>query len=362
LIKFGKISEQEFLADYWQKKPLLIKQAFPGFISPISPEELAGLSLEEEFESRLVSGSIADNKWSLESDPFDEDTFNTLPDKNWTLLVQGVDRFIPEIEELITHFDFIPRWRFDDVMISYAATGGSVGPHFDYYDVFLLQGSGRRRWELSTQFCNLDNYLENVPLRIMDKFIAEQSFEVEPGDLLYIPPKVAHHGVSLDDNCTSLSFGYRSYTAQEMFDNKLYNNKEDLYYQDPIWENTNNPAFIPNSAIDKANKIGLIAPEDFAKFVTKLDTLDEKILQDFEFEYQDSEFDSSAIYELFPMCKAGYIKNNEIYKFFINGKQIKQIKQTKAMINFCNSRQINTTKNTDLSKQLFDLNLIYTKT
>ena len=207
MIKFGAISEQEFLTHYWQKKPLLIKQALPNFISPIPPEELGGLSLEEEFESRLITGSIHQQQWTISQGPFTEKTFENLPKIDWTLLVQGVDRQINEVHDLVKHFDFIPRWRFDDVMISYAAQGGSVGPHFDYYDVFLLQGSGKRRWELSTKFCTLDNYLNDVPLRIMERFIPEQTFEVGPGDVVYIPPKIAHHGVSMSDNCTTLSFG-----------------------------------------------------------------------------------------------------------------------------------------------------------
>ncbi|SMN02441.1 FIG002776: hypothetical protein [uncultured Candidatus Thioglobus sp.] len=222
MIHFGKISQQQFLSDYWQKKPLLIKHALPDFISPISPDELAGLALEPEFESRLITGSIESNDWSLKNAPLNEQDFSELPAQNWTLLVQGVDRYIDEVHQLIKQFDFIPRWRFDDVMISYAATGGSVGPHFDYYDVFLLQGTGTRRWHLSTQHCKIDNYLKDVPLRIMKKFHSEQVFDVEPGDVLYVPPKVAHHGVSLDDECTTLSFGYRALSATELceFTNK----------------------------------------------------------------------------------------------------------------------------------------------
>ena len=173
MIHFGEISEQEFLAEYWQKKPLLIKQALPDFISPIAPDELAGLSLEEEFESRLITGSINNNQWSLTNGPFTKDTFSQLPEQDWTLLVQGVDRFVDEVHNLIQQFDFIPRWRFDDVMISYAAKGGSVGPHFDYYDVFLLQGTGKRRWHISSKHCELDNYLDDVPrlLNVYSSFL-----------------------------------------------------------------------------------------------------------------------------------------------------------------------------------------------
>lgn len=359
MIHFGKISEQEFLADYWQKKPLLIKQALPGFISPISPEELAGLSLEEEFESRLITGSIQTQQWSLSSGPFSNSTFETLTEKDWTLLVQGVDRYIDEIYDLVKQFDFIPRWRFDDVMISYAATGGSVGPHFDYYDVFLLQGSGNRRWELSTQFCNLDNYLKGVPLRIMDKFTPEQSFEVEPGDILYIPPKVAHHGVSTSDDCTTLSFGYRSYNTQEMFA-KTPHNTDDVYYQDPIWSVNKEPALIPNTAIQMANKLSTISDTDFAKFVTNLDSSAVQILQEFEYNQQDLKFKFGPAYQLHPACKIAYLKQDEKILVFLNGSLIDtQGLGSVDLTDFCNRRMLDASSSPVLTQQLFDLNVLY---
>ncbi|CAC9537419.1 FIG002776: hypothetical protein [uncultured Gammaproteobacteria bacterium] len=358
MIHFGQVSEQEFLANYWQKKPLLIKQALPDFISPISPDELAGLSLEEEFESRLITGSISNQQWSFTEGPFTEDSFSDLSENNWTLLVQGVDRFIPEIETLITHFDFIPRWRFDDVMISYAAKGGSVGPHFDFYDVFLLQGSGKRRWNLSTKNCRLDNYLKDVPLRIMNEFISEQVFDVEPGDILYLPPKVAHHGVSLSDDCTTLSFGYRSYSAKEMFES-LPEHQTTSYYQDPIWDTQNNSALIPNSALKIANNIAEISASDFAKFVTKLDTLDRKILQQFEFQQQQLEFNVNANYQLFSVCKIAYIEINNQMKFFINGFSLDNHSVTQeSLINFCNQRWLSASDNLTLAQRLFELDFV----
>ena len=356
MIHFGAISEQEFLANYWQKKPLLIKQALPDFISPIAPDELAGLSLEDEFESRLVRGSTSDNKWSLTTGPFTDNTFSKLPEQDWTLLVQGVDRFIDEVHDLIKHFDFIPRWRFDDVMISYAAKGGSVGPHFDYYDVFLLQGSGKRRWHISSKHCKLDNYLDDVPLRIMNTFETEQVWDVEPGDILYIPPKVAHHGVSLDDECTTLSFGYRAYSSQELFEsiNQKSENKNQ-YYQDPIWDNQNTPALIPNSAATQAQKILNISAEDFACFVTHLDALDVKLLQHFEAD----QFDKNARYQLHPSCNIAYLLINEMPSVFINGEPFNsQGFDDQAIIQFCNQRSIDATQYLELATHLFKENLV----
>lgn len=358
MITFGAISQEEFLSDYWQKKPLLIKQALPDFISPISPDELAGLSLEEEFESRLITGAISDNKWSLSEGPFSEETFANLPETDWTLLVQGVDRFIPEVESLIEYFNFIPRWRFDDVMISYAAKGGSVGPHFDLYDVFLLQGSGKRHWALSRQYCNLDNYLDGVPLRIMKQFTAEQHFDVEAGDVLYIPPKVAHHGVSLSDDCTSLSFGYRSYSAQEMFGD-LADESGSSYYQDPVWNSESCPARIPDSALKMANKISEISAVDFSEFVTRLDPLDQQILQQFEYQQQGVEFDRDADYQLHPACKIAYVEIDGKICVFINGSLLNDRGvDEKSMINFCNRRVLTALESPTLSQRLFDLHLV----
>ena len=356
MIHFGKISEQEFLANYWQKKPLLIKQAIPNFISPIAPDELAGLSLEEEFESRLITGSITNNQWSLTNGPFTENTFTQLPEQDWTLLVQGVDRFVDEVHELIKQFDFIPRWRFDDVMISYAAKGGSVGPHFDYYDVFLLQGSGRRRWHISSKNCELDNYLNEVPLRIMNIFEADQVWDVEPGDILYVPPKVAHHGVSLDDECTTLSFGYRAYSTQELYESIDQQSKDkNQYYQDPIWDNQNTPALIPNSAITQAQKILDINTEKFACFVTQLDSLDRQLLQ----HHEPGVFDQQGHYQLHPSCNIAYFLDGEVLKVFINGEKFDtQAFEVKTMVQFCNNRTINAAQYPELTTHLFKQNLV----
>ena len=219
MINLQQISLKTFLSEYWQKKPLVIRQALPDFVNPLSPDELAGLALEEEIESRLVF-ETPDKKpyWHLKSGPFFENDFNTLPKTHWTLLVQGVDRIIPEVYELLDHFNFIPQWRIDDVMISYAALNGSVGPHYDNYDVFLYQAKGRREWSLTTQNCNTENYIKDLELRIMNQFDIEERFILEEGDMLYLPPHVGHYGISLSDECMTYSFGYRSYQGQELWD------------------------------------------------------------------------------------------------------------------------------------------------
>ncbi|MCV9917713.1 MULTISPECIES: cupin domain-containing protein [Pseudomonas] len=210
----GGLTAREFLRDYWQKKPLLVRQAFPDFESPIDPDELAGLALEEEVESRLVL-EHGERPWELRRGPFAEDAFSELPERDWTLLVQAVDQFVPEVAELLENFRFLPSWRIDDVMISYAAPGGSVGPHFDNYDVFLLQGHGNRNWKIG-QMCDSDSPLiEHADLRILADFEQTDEWSLEPGDMLYLPPRLAHYGVAEDD-CLTYSVGFRAPSAAEV--------------------------------------------------------------------------------------------------------------------------------------------------
>ncbi len=210
----GGISAREFLRDYWQKKPLLIRQAIPNFESPLSPDELAGLALEEQVESRMVI-EHGERPWELRRGPFAEDAFQKLPERDWTLLVQAVDQFVPEVAELREHFHFLPSWRIDDVMISYAAPGGGVGPHFDNYDVFLLQAQGQRRWKIG-QMCDSDSsMLDHADLRILADFDETDDWVLEPGDMLYLPPRLAHFGTAVDE-CMTYSVGFRAPSAAEV--------------------------------------------------------------------------------------------------------------------------------------------------
>jgi 50S ribosomal protein L16 3-hydroxylase len=210
----GGLTPREFLRDYWQQKPLLVRQAIPGFESPISGDELAGLALEEEVESRLVLEHGA-HPWELRRGPFAEDTFSQLPERDWTLLVQAVDQFVPEVAEVLKDFGFLPSWRIDDLMISFAAPGGSVGPHYDNYDVFLLQAEGQRRWKVG-QMCDADSkLLQHADLRILADFEQTDEWVLEPGDMLYLPPRLAHYGIAEDD-CMTYSVGFRAPSAAEV--------------------------------------------------------------------------------------------------------------------------------------------------
>jgi len=214
------LTPAQFLAEYWQKKPLLIKNAIPNFKGLLNPNELAGLACEDMVQSRLVA--YKKGKWYTSHGPFDENYFanltdNPTPDNNWTLLVQSVNHHLPEGAALLQQFDFIPHARLDDLMVSYASNGGGVGPHFDSYDVFLLQGQGRRVWRISEQ-TDL-SLVEGAPLRILQNFDTAQEWLVESGDLLYLPPHLAHWGIAVTDkgvDCMTYSIGFRAPKNQEL--------------------------------------------------------------------------------------------------------------------------------------------------
>lgn len=210
----GGISAEVFLRDYWQKKPLLIRQAIPNFESPLEGNDLAGLSLEEIVESRIVL-EHGETPWQLKHGPFNDETYNTLPERDWTLLVQAVDQFSPEVAEVLEHFTFLPNWRIDDVMISFAVPGGSVGPHYDNYDVFLLQAEGQRKWKIG-QMCDAQSPLLDHPdLRILDGFEQTDEWILESGDMLYLPPRLAHWGIAETD-CMTWSVGFRAPSTAEV--------------------------------------------------------------------------------------------------------------------------------------------------
>lgn len=210
------LSQQQFLAEYWQKKPFVIRQAFPLPVSELTPDDLASFAGDEDIESRLIQ-EFGEKPWQLKHGPFDESDFAALPETHWTLLVQDMDKHYPPLQNLLAAFDFLADWRRDDVMISYAPEGGSVGPHTDSYDVFLLQAQGTRRWQISGK--PLDNaiFRDDTDMRILQQFSAEQQWDLQPGDMLYLPPHYAHHGVALNP-CLTFSVGFRAPSQLQLLD------------------------------------------------------------------------------------------------------------------------------------------------
>ena len=231
----GNLSQTDFLKNHWQKKPLLIRQAFPDITSPISPEELAGLACEEGIESRLIQEQGVEGPWELRYGPFEEEDFTSLPQTHWSLLVQALDHHLPELSQLLDEFNFIPNWRIDDVMVSFAPEGGSVGPHLDNYDVFLLQVQGRRHWHINEGDYSEDDFIEGLDLKILSEFETQEDWILEPGDMLYLPPGVAHHGIALD-NCLTYSIGFRAPSLKELlsaYTVSFNEHAKDTFYTDP---------------------------------------------------------------------------------------------------------------------------------
>jgi 50S ribosomal protein L16 3-hydroxylase len=232
----GNISKEQFLKEYWQKKPLLIRQAYPNFEPLIPADELAGMSLEEEIESRIIMENGPDSPWQLISGPFQEETFGSLPEDKWTLLIQGVDQWVPEAADLLQDFNFIPNWRIDDLMISFATDGGSVGPHYDQYDVFLLQAEGQREWRIGQMCTEHDTFLKETKLRLLAKFEETERWLLEPGDMLYLPPRLAHYGIS-QGNGQTYSIGFRAPSQSELMHSLVdqidASSNEDQRYGDP---------------------------------------------------------------------------------------------------------------------------------
>lgn len=240
----GGLSTADFLKHYWQKKPLLVRQAVPGFGDLIDRDGLLGLACREDAESRLVRQSRG--RWQVEYGPQSPEVIERLPKRDWTVLVQGVNLLVPEADALMRAFSFIPYARLDDLMVSFAPTGGGVGPHFDSYDVFLIQGIGRRRWEIGAQ--QDKSLVPNAPLRILKNFQPEETWDLDPGDMLYLPPQYAHNGVAMSD-CMTWSVGFRAYPAQDIamqFLIYLQDNLElDGVYADPGIKPTRHPGKIP---------------------------------------------------------------------------------------------------------------------
>ena len=204
-----------FLRDYWQKRPLLIRNAFPDFSSPLEPEDLAGLACEDGVLARLIEHEKANDAWRVRHGPFAETDFPALPDHDWTLLVQDMDKWDLDIRDLLSQFTFLPRWRIDDVMVSFAARGGSVGAHVDQYDVFLLQAQGQRHWQIDASAAPPLEFRDDVELKLLREFNPTHDWVLQPGDMLYLPPGVPHHGVAVDA-CLTFSVGMRAPSASEL--------------------------------------------------------------------------------------------------------------------------------------------------
>lgn len=235
----NKLDEASFLQQYWQTRPLLIRQAFPELAesgNPISRDELGGLATEQDVSSRIILRE-SDTQWHCRYGPFEQQELEALPTSDWTLLVSDIEKHLPELRNWLKPFHFIPQWRIDDLMISYAPLGASVGAHTDNYDVFLLQVEGTREWSITENPEADRSLLPDLDIGILANFEAEETYVLEPGDMLYLPPGVPHHGISKDNDCMTWSIGFRAPSHREIVteiaERLAQEVPEEAFYSDP---------------------------------------------------------------------------------------------------------------------------------
>ncbi len=277
-MQFAGFDIAQFLGDCWQKRPLLIRNPWRSWRNPLEPDELAGLACEEGIESRLIirEGS----QLAVENGPLPEARFGELGSGPWTLLVQAVDHHVPDVAALIEPFRFVPGWRIDDVMVSYATDGGGVGPHFDQYDVFLVQGLGKRRWRIGPQCSSQTPLLPHDDLRLIADFEASDEWILEPGDMLYVPPGFAHDGVAIGDDCMTYSIGFQAPSRAGLVENWSEHLADGLLdedrYTDPDLAVQPHPGEITAPAIDRLHAMVMEAlgdREGFARWYGSYNSL-----------------------------------------------------------------------------------------
>jgi 50S ribosomal protein L16 3-hydroxylase len=244
------LSPKQFMHKHWQKKPLLVRGAFPDFKPPISIAQVLKLCGNEFAESRMITQQGKSKNWSLQHGPFAKKEIPSVQAPRWTVLVQQVNTLLPEADKFLDHFRFVPEARLDDLMISVAGPDGGIGAHVDSYDVFLVQAAGRRRWEVSENFDPA--FMPNVPLRILKNFKAEHDWVLEPGDMLYLPPGVAHRGTAVGPGCMTWSIGFRAPSGVSLADSVWGSHIDSLTdsdWRDPWLGATNTPGEIPRKLL-----------------------------------------------------------------------------------------------------------------
>lgn len=351
-IPLGNMSVDTFLQDYWQKKPLLIKQAFPDFQAPLTADELAGLSCEDEVNSRIVIEQGGEHPWQAIHGPMDESVFAKMPESHWTLVVNDLEKYLPELVWITDQFRFIPEWHLDDLMSSYAAPEGSVGPHIDLYDVFILQGEGQRRWQISTAPVAEDNVIPDIAIRLQKDFTPEFEWILEPGDMMYLPAGVSHHGISIGESM-SYSIGFRATSHSDLVNDFLAHITSELSikktYKLPYNKLQQHPNEISPAAIDELRKI----------FTEYLDPQHPELARWFGSYVSDSKIDylhqceqpvddlvqlkqllkeQQAILIRYPSSRFAFTQTAEACLLFVDGQDFKVAKDFAALL--CTEREV----------------------
>jgi 50S ribosomal protein L16 3-hydroxylase len=342
---FAGLSAQQFMRRHWQKKPLLVRQAFPDFKPLLSRAGLFALAAQEGVQARLVQQKA--KSWSLAHGPFKKKALPALSAPGWTLLVQGVDLHLDAAHNLLQQFRFVPDARLDDLMISYASAGGGVGPHFDSYDVFLLQASGQRRWKIGRQ---KDLSLRaDVPLKVLQHFEPEEEFVLSAGDMLYLPPRWAHDGVAVGaDECMTYSIGFRAPSVAELAHGLLTRMADEVddedpqaarLYADPKQDAASEPAQIPSDLSEFARQALLRAANDPDAFALSLGEMLTEPKPDVWFDAQQQPWRAGAGVLLDRRTRMMF----DAQHIFINGEALRAAGRDAALMRrLANARRLST--------------------
>lgn len=330
---FGSLSIEDFLQQYWQQKPLLVRQALDTSEVDLDPAELAGLCCDTEAPSRVVI-EHGETPWQMKVGPFEEKNFTSLPASHWSLLINDIENYLPELRAFIEPFRFIPDWRIDDLMISYATDYGSVGPHLDQYDVFLIQLQGQRQWSITETPEFDDSLLTGTDLKILQNFQPDQQWDLLPGDMLYLPPGVPHHGVAVGE-CMTLSVGFRAPSSSELVQSWLDDIADSQHFNvrfsDAKRQSQQDSGEIAQQDIAELRAILMKGIEDsspsldswLGKYLTEGKRPDPALLEAFNIQPLDQaatqEFQSDTDYQRFPGTRLAYTRAKKGITLFVGG-------------------------------------------
>jgi len=328
----GNISKEDFLANYWQKKPLVIRGAFPDFEMPFTAEELAGLACDTDAPSRMIieHGLPPENKpWQVKVAPFEDEDFTTLPDSHCTFLVNDLERYIPELGNLIEPFRFIPDWRIDDLMVSYAEDQGSVGPHTDDYDVFLIQGEGKRRWKVITREDYPKELIPDLPIALLKEFDEDEDWLLEAGDMLYLPPHMPHYGIA-EGACFTFSVGFQAPRTVDLVQNWLETFSKNPAFNKRFTDQNrtlqSNSGEITKRDLETLSNMMLSAIKDQQNglniFLGKQLTETRGEAPPADEDLGDFELDDQADYERESWLRLAYIEEKDSLHFFADGHHL----------------------------------------
>lgn len=300
LAALGGLSPRRFLTEYWQKKPLLVRGAFPEAASVVSPDDVKRLAQRDDLVSRLILQDGGEYPWELRHGPLSPRDVRTLRGK-WAILVQAIETVVPEAKALLDPLAFLPRWRFDDVMVSLAPDGAGVGAHIDHYDVFLVQGHGQRRWRIGHAPVDDDAVQDGLDVAVLERFDWTHEYVLNPGDALYLPPRIAHEGVALGE-CITISLGFRAPSAADLvggwLEEVLLDLPESRFYEDPDLTPTDRPGELAPEAVERARRLLLDLvdhPEGFANWLGRHLTEPRREAMPLDEGFDDDFFDPDAL-------------------------------------------------------------------